>query len=959
MLNDEPTVDKRERRLEDVLAEFLAEDRAGRGVSRAELITRHPEFAVELNDYFARHPEQVPTAADETLAKGASDLPPTHVDTPRPLGDPDATVDHPGRSAQTGSGAPTAPKVRVRYFGDYELEGELGGGGMGVVFRARQISLNRPVALKMLRSGLLAEADELLRFQNEAEAVALLDHPRIVPIYEVGEHDGRRYYSMKLVPGGNLAEQLPALKADPKRAAKVLVEVARAVHHAHQRGILHRDLKPANVLLDEQGAPHVTDFGLAKRTDVDLDLTASGAFVGTPGYMSPEQAEGRRRSVTTASDVYGLGAILYALLTGQPPFRGDSMLQTLERVRNEPPEPLVARNPEVPRDLNVICLKCLEKDPARRYESAAALADDLDRWLRGEPILARPVGPLTRLGMWCRRKPVLAGLAAALIVSTVVGISGVFAFGFEARRQRDAAILSRNEAVDAREAATEVNRFLTDRLLYQASPFARARGEKVDVETLLDEASASIAGTFEDRPATEATIRFTLGTTYHGLGQLSKAEPHLVRAVELRRGLFGPDHPETLNARNELLTTRLEAGQAEAAFPELLQLDDDCRKALGPERPLSLTVRNNVAIALEKAGRREEAARLFDEVYQARLKVLGADHPNTIRSLNTLAVAAISREGPAAAEPWLRRVVEAYTRVLPVNHPDTLEAVGNLGAVLLEEDKLSEAEPYLKRALELSRHVHGAGSRQTLRRASNLAALLLKRNRPDDAAPVLNEVLSIQKGLLGLEDPETLTTANNLAMMHVQRGEFSEAEPLLREVLDARLRRQGPDHPDVFRALCALAFCLEDMGRPEDAEPLLREALSMGGKRLPPDHPEVVGVMAVLGRAMTENDHDLDEAERLLREVLERRTRTLPAGSWQVRNTESLLGGCLLARGELDKAEDLLVPAYQALAATPGVQPKRVEEARQRVVTLYRAKGLPEKVREFEEQRKTEAPGLR
>jgi serine/threonine-protein kinase len=267
---------------------------------------------------------------------------------------------------------------------------------MGVVFRARQVSLNRPVALKMIKTGFLADGDELRRFQNEAEAVALLDHGGIVPIYEVGEHNGQRYFSMKLVDGGNLVDRLAAYRENPRAAAALLADVAEAVHHAYMRGILHRDLKPANILVDHQGHPHVTDFGLARKVGGDSEMTASGAILGTPSYMAPEQASGRRRLITIGTDVYGLGSILYALLCGQAPFSGDSVVETLTMVREQPPVSLRKLNARVPRDLEVIALKCLEKDPRRRYSSAQAVADDLKAWLESRPIAARPIGTLTR-----------------------------------------------------------------------------------------------------------------------------------------------------------------------------------------------------------------------------------------------------------------------------------------------------------------------------------------------------------------------------------------------------------------------------------------------------------------------------------------------------------------------------------------------------------------------------------
>ena len=313
----------------------------------------------------------------------------------------------------------------MRYFGDYEIQHEIGRGGMGVVYRARQISLNRLVALKMLRDAALASADELRRFQNEAEAVARLDHPHIVPVYEVGEHDGRRYFSMKLISGPSLHEALSPFAADPRAAAALMVTVAEAVHHAHQRGILHRDLKPPNILLDERGQPHVGDFGLAKQVEGDEGVTPSLAVLGTPGYMAPEQAWGKKRLVTTLSDVYGLGAILYALLTGKAPFCGETVLETLDQVRLQP---LVAPSriaPKVPRDLETICLKCLEKNPVRGYASAEMLAEDLSRYLAGEPILARPVGMAERAVKWARRRPAIAALLGLVALVTALGLGGV------------------------------------------------------------------------------------------------------------------------------------------------------------------------------------------------------------------------------------------------------------------------------------------------------------------------------------------------------------------------------------------------------------------------------------------------------------------------------------------------------------------------------------------------------
>ena len=321
-------------------------------------------------------------------------------------------------------------------YGDYRIEGELGRGGMGIIFRAHQVSLNRTVALKMILAGPLSSADFAKRLRIEAEAAGGLDHPNIVAIYEVGEHDGQPFFTMRLVEGSNLAQALKAGPFEPKRAATLIMTVARAIQHAHERGVLHRDLKPSNILLDAQGQPHVTDFGLAKIVHADSTLTLSQAALGTPSYMAPEQASGGSNQVTTAADVYSLGAILYELLTGRPLFQAETPLQAIQQVLEREPERPSRINYRVDRDLETICLKCLQKETRRRYESAAALADDLERWLASEPIQARPVGWIERRWLWCRRKPALAALVAALVLTVVVG-SSMAGWRIAAARQQE------------------------------------------------------------------------------------------------------------------------------------------------------------------------------------------------------------------------------------------------------------------------------------------------------------------------------------------------------------------------------------------------------------------------------------------------------------------------------------------------------------------------------------------
>ena len=325
----------------------------------------------------------------------------------------------------TQSPASASPEPFVRDFGDYELLEEIARGGMGIVYKARQKSLDRIVALKLLLFGPQASPEFAKRFRAEAVLAASLQHPHIVAIHEVGAYAGEQFFVMDYVAGPSLAQLVGHQPLPARRAADYLKTIAEAIHYAHERGILHRDLKPSNVLIDPNNQPRVTDFGLARRFESDSQVTLTGQVLGSPNYIPPEQALGKRGKVSRQSDVYALGAMLYHLLTGRPPFQGETLTDTLQQVLNT--EPLAPRrlNPSVPRDLETICLKCLEKEPARRYATAQSLADELDRFLNGQPVLARPVGPIGKAWRWCRRRPVRAGLIAALLAVTLLGVAAV------------------------------------------------------------------------------------------------------------------------------------------------------------------------------------------------------------------------------------------------------------------------------------------------------------------------------------------------------------------------------------------------------------------------------------------------------------------------------------------------------------------------------------------------------
>ena len=400
--------------------------------------------------------------------------------------------------SEAGTAAPRPWTAQPPHLSGYEVQDELGRGGMGVVYRAWDQRLHRPVAIKMLLAGDFARPDERERFEREAEAAAGLRHANIVQVYHVGDHDGRPYFSMEFVEGGSLAERLAVAPLAAGPAAALIATLAEAVQAAHDRGIIHRDLKPGNVLLTADGTPKIADFGLARRLDDRAGLTRSGVPLGTPNYMAPEQALGRTHSIGPAADVYALGAILYETLTGRPPFRAETTAETLRQVIEQEPTPPSRWNATVPRDLEVICLKCLRKEPHRRYPSAAALAADLRRFERREPITARPSGPLERSVRWLGRRRVQA---AALALGTLLGFALVGAGLWlksvrEAgvRRERDTArldqsLVSRMDAIHLARAALVGGRLnpAADRR------FNYARADR-DYESALGEAGVGAIG---------------------------------------------------------------------------------------------------------------------------------------------------------------------------------------------------------------------------------------------------------------------------------------------------------------------------------------------------------------------------------------------------------------------------------------------------------------------------------
>jgi tetratricopeptide (TPR) repeat protein len=709
----------REQLLDEVLAGYLKAVQEGQAPSRQTLLERYPQLAGELAEFFADqdHVERLAT----------------------PL----------------RSFSPLSPPLAAgTILGDYELLQEIAHGGMGIVYRARQMSLLRLVAVKVLQAGPLASPEQWQRFQVEAESIASLDHPNIVPIYEIGIHDNRPFFSMKLLEGGSLADRLRGgNRPTPREAAQLLAPVADAVHYAHQRGILHRDLKPANILLDSQGQPHVSDLGLAKRAGQTGEtpvppaaLTVSGAIVGTPSYMAPEQAAGSR-TLTTATDVYGLGAILYELLTGRSPFRGEDLFDTLRQIQEtEPPAPRSV-DPRIDRDVETICLKCLQKEPARRYTSAAELALDLRRYLAGEPIAARPVGRLERLWLWCRRRPVAAAVTLAFVAVIVT------AFVLVDRARRQAEDRERRLAASQDEARRVLDEFCQElsKESWGDDPLIAEHRK-----TLLEKSLAYYQKFLAD-PQAEAPARDELVAAYVRLGDISVA-------------LAKPD--KALDAFE----------RARAAAETLRQLHPDDTKAglwLG-------RIHDRIGVRLRDANRLDDALREYRTAYDL-LQELRREAPDDGNIEGELSVATNNLGSLYLRLGRRDEAVTSYRECVEINRdlcrrsqdlqfPYALAiSLGNLSAVLYDRGQHQEAWKHSDEANQLLREVIRKDSKvpryyQALgQNLHNRGNRLCREKRPRDAIAPLTEGREILMRLVEMQ-PRAWWYQIDLALLLRQLG---------------------------------------------------------------------------------------------------------------------------------------------------------------------------------------------
>jgi tetratricopeptide (TPR) repeat protein len=604
----------REERLFEILAAYFAAVEAGNNPDRTKWLAQYPEWAEDIARFMDDQDRLLRlTEPLRPIAEASSDSADGSAQQHGELTVGQVSQRSPATEPQNGS-ADYALGSKVRYIGDYELLGEIARGGMGVVFRARQRSLNRPVALKMLLAGTLMSGEDEQRFRQEAEAAANLDHPNIVPIFEVGRHDGHRYFSMKLIEGVSLAQRLPDFSDDQRGAARLMAMVARAVHHAHQRGVLHRDLKPSNILLCGgldapmgQLEPYVTDFGLAKRAESDPGLTQSGAILGTPSYMAPEQASGKKGVVTVATDVYGLGAVLYAILSGKPPFQGDSALETIAHVKDRSLNPPSSYGRRIDRDLETICLKCLEKEPARRYDSAEAVAEDLERWLAGVPIQARPARRAERAWRWCQRNPLVAALSTAVAALLVAALAGLLVSNRMIAGERDGARQQREKAErhahQARHAVDQMYTRLAEDWLANQPRLQPMQSEFLALALRFYEEFALEDGDDPEVRREVALAHRRVGQILHKFNDYHRAESALRRSVQIMSDLAatGPARAEDRLqwVESELALGRLlkRNGKADEGGERFRHAVTLCR-GLVAENPRSLAFRLALADAL-------------------------------------------------------------------------------------------------------------------------------------------------------------------------------------------------------------------------------------------------------------------------------------------------------------------------------------------------------------------------
>ncbi len=856
-----------------------------------------------------------------------------------------------------GGGGAALPTVA-----GYELLAVLGRGGMGVVYAAHQVGADRIVALKTIGAGQDEPTRE--RFRREAEAAARLRHPGVVEIFDVGEAEVGPYFSMEYCPDGNLDDYLLGRPLDGPAAARLVSSLGRAVGAAHDSGLLHRDIKPANVLLARRHQaqatvagnredrrplsdfePKLTDFGLAKRVGDDK-LTQTGMLLGTPPYMSPEQASGAL-DLGPASDVYALGAVLYECLTGRPPFLGATPVLTIAMVIEQEVVPPRRLQPGLAKDLETICRKCLHKDPSRRYSSAGELADDLDRFLAGRPITARPAGPIERMSRWVRRNAVVTAAAAAVVLSLIAGVIVSAAYAMAAAQERDlkddalraksVALTAESEQRQQAERALAVSDAIRNLLLedligqanvrYQMNRLrAEGRQDAFDkdprVSELLNRAAESLTESrieerFPAQPLVQADILYSVGRAYAAVGDLKQAVKHLERSEQLLSKHAGNDSPKTLICRNSLGITYADAGRFDKAIPLLENTRKLMKRKLGEDHPDTLAAYGYLAMAYTDAGRFDEAITIYEGTLKQMEVALGEDHRYTLTTRTELAGVYLKAGRLDEVIPIYETTLKMMKRMLGEDHPDTLFTRSNLANVYSELGRLSEAIPLYETTLELMQRKLSQDHPNISVTRSNLAVMYIKTARFDEAIPLLETTLKLQEAKLGEDHPNSLATRNNLAIVYIKTGELEKAVSLFETTLKVTERKLGKEHPDTLSTCQNLARAYLQVERIGEAIALLEATLKVMERKLGKEHPKTLNTRTSLAEAYLDAGQ-IEEALPLLEATLRVQGPQLGQDHPKTLTTCTSLARAYMEAGRIDEAIPILETTFQLMTRKLG-----------------------------------------